>query len=262
MDAFGSFVLFSLPYIAVPLYVLMLCMRFWVWLRFYNPALKLLPGARGTVYRIWKRQYQPTIHLFPGPRNKRAEIVRTVKGFVFFTGLWKRDRVLWLGSWPLHVGLALFVIGHIRIAWPLPDHVDRQLFLLSFWGSGIMAFSGAYLLLRRLLVKRVRQITDLRDYLAEILLLATSATAFAVGLSGQIDPAQMRTYLLGLITLSPMLENPNALLIWHLFFLQALLVVMPFSHILHFGGIFLSRAFLGSSDSFAGEFENPSAQQP
>lgn len=262
MDSFSAFVLFKLPYVAVPFYALMLCLRFWVWLRFYNPALKLLPGARGAVYRIWKRQYQPTIHLFPGPRNRRVERVRTIKGFVFFTGMWKRDRALWVGSWPLHLGLALFVIGHTRVIWPLSVEIDPFFFLLSLWGSGMMAASGAYLLVRRLLVKRVRQITDVRDYLSEMLLLAVSATAFALGLSGEIDAAQVRTYLIGLAAFSPVLEGADALFVWHLFFFQTLLVVMPFSHVLHFGGIFLSRAFLGSSDSFAGEFGNPPSQRP
>ena len=257
MDSFSAFVLFKLPYVAVPFYAVMLCVRFWVWLRFYIPALTLLPGARGSVYRVWKRQYRPTTHLFPGPRKRATEVVRTIKGLVFFTGLWKRDKALWVGSWTLHVGLGLFLLGHIRVAWLLSADLDRVFFLLALWGSGMMAFSGVYLLLRRLLVARVRQIADARDYLSEVLLLAVSATAFALGLSGGIDAAQVRTYLIGLATFSPVMEGASVLLVWHVFFLQVLLVVMPFSHLMHFGGIFLTRAFLRSSDSFAGEFGDP-----
>ena len=155
MDDFEFFILYRLPYLACPFYLIMLGVRIWVWMRFYNPALKLLPRARGSVYGVWKRQYRPTIHIFPGSRSQGTEWKRAIKGFVFFTGLYKRDKVLWLGSWSLHLGLFLVIVAHVRVILP----PDQELICLrvALTGSGLMTVSGTYLLLRRIIVQRVRE---------------------------------------------------------------------------------------------------------
>jgi len=249
------FVLYQLPYFAIPFYVVMLCVRIWVWLRFYNPALKLLPNAWGSVFQIWQRQYRPTIHLFPGrPRTKALEWVRSVKGFLFFSGLWKRDKILWFGSWTLHFGLAVYVLAHVRLLLPLGAGVDQILMSITIGGCALMTFSGIYLLVRRVFVQRVREITDFRDYLSDLVLLAFSATALLVALEGDVSSDEAFSYLKGLLTFAPVGIDASGWWVWHMLALQALLMLMPFSHLLHFGGIFLSRQFLGTSDSFAGEF--------
>lgn len=255
MESFTHFVLHQLPYVSIPFYVVMVLGRIWVWLRFYNPALKLLPGARGSVFQIWQRQYRPTIHLFPGRvRSKGLECARFIKGFLFFTGLWKRDKMLWIGSWLLHFGLALYAVGHVRLIMPLGQQGDALLMSVITVGCGLMTASGVYLLFRRVLVQRVRQITDFRDYLSDVILLAFSASALLVALDGGILGDDVVAYLVGLLTFSQVSLDVSGWWVWHMLALQSLLLMMPFSHLLHFGGIFLSRQFLGTSDSFAGEF--------
>ena len=249
------FVLYQLPYFAIPFYFVMLSIRVWVWLRFYNHALKLLPGAWGSVFQTWQRQYRPTIHLFPGrPRTTVLEWGRSVKGFLFFTGLWKRDKVLWIGSWLLHFGLAIYAWAHVRLFLPLGVEIDHILVSVTAAGCVLMTISGIYLLLRRVLVQRVREITDFRDYLSDLVLLAFSATALIVALDGGVSGDEAIAYIIGLLTFSQVGVEASGWWMWHMLALQMLLMMMPFSHLLHFGGIFLSRQFLGTSDSFAGEF--------
>ena len=252
MDAFDFFILYRLPYLACPFYIIMLTVRIWVWLRFYNPALKLLPGGKGRVYRVWKRQYRPTIDIFPGrPRTRGMEWKRSIKGFVFFAGLWKRDKVLWLGSWCLHLGLLLVVVAHVRVA--LPPELDAVCLAVALGGSGLMSASGVYLWVRRLVVQRVREITDFRDYLAEFILLCFAVTAFLMLLDEGVTAEQLRRYASALLTgTAPVLEV-QPMFVYHLLAAYSLLIAIPFSHLLHLGGIFLSRAFLGTSDTFAGE---------
>lgn len=255
MESFSHFVLYQLPYFAIPFYCFMMGMRIWVWLRFYNPALKLLPNARGSVFKIWQRQYRPTIHLFPGrPRTKGLEWGRSIKGFLFFTGLWKRDKVLWLGSWLLHFGLALFALVHVRLFFSVGENTEHYFQQVALVSCYLMAGSGVYLLLRRVVVKRVREITDFRDYFSELALLVFSLTALLVMLDGGIDGDDAVAYAVGLITFSPVAFEVSTWWMWHMLSVQVLLIIMPFSHLLHLGGIFLSRQFLGTSDSFAGEF--------
>lgn len=252
MNGFEFFVLYRLPYLVCPFYLIMLGVRIWVWMRFYNPALKLLPRARGSVYGVWKQQYRPTIHIFPGLRSRGTEWKRAIKGFVFFSGLYKRDKVLWLGSWSLHLGLLLVIVAHVRVI--LPPGIDPICLQVALIGSGLMTVSGTYLLLRRMVVQRVREITDFRDYLAECILLSFSATAFLVVLDGGVSSETLRHYVSGLLTGTTAVIEVQRIFVWHLFAAQLLLIVIPFSHLLHLGGIFLSREFLGTSDTFAGEF--------
>ena len=252
MNGFEFFILYRLPYFALPFYLIMLGIRLWVWMRFYNPALKLLPRARGSVYGVWKQQYHPTIHIFPGPRSKSTEWKRAIKGFVFFAGLYKRDKILWLGSWSLHLGLVLAIAAHVRVI--LPSGLDSICLNIALLGSGLMTVSGTYLLLRRIIVQRVREITDFRDYLAEVILLFFSATAFLMILDGGVSAEALRHYASGLLTGTAAVIDVQRMFIWHMLASQLLLIVIPFSHLLHSGGIFLSREFLGTFDTYAGEF--------
>ena len=252
MNGFEFFVLYRLPYLTCPFYLIMLGVRIWVWMRFYNPALKLLPRARGSVYGVWKRQYRPTIHIFPGSRSQGTEWKRAIKGFVFFTGLYKRDKVLWLGSWSLHLGLFLVIVAHVRVI--LPPDLELICLRVALIGSGLMTVSGTYLLLRRIIVQRVREITTFRDYLAEFILLSFSATAFLVVLDSGVSSEALRHYMSGLLTGTTAVIEVQRIFVWHMLAVQLLLIVIPFSHLLHLGGIFLSREFLGTSDTFAGDF--------
>jgi nitrate reductase gamma subunit len=160
----------------------------------------------------------------------------------------------------LHLGLLLIALAHVRVFVPLGASLNQICVEIALAGSGLMTVSGIYLLIRRVLVKRVREITDFRDYLAEFILLAFSATAFIMMHEGEVTSELVREYLAGLLSFSPNVVDLKPIFIWHIFCAQLLLIVTPFSHLLHSGGIFLSREFLGTSDTFAGEFGEPQSQ--
>ena len=58
------------------------------------------------------------------------------------------------------------------------------------------------------------------------------------------DLAQTREFFLGLLTFSGANVPDNDWFIAHFFFAQLLIIYMPFSKILHFGGIFFSEPLL------------------
>ena len=208
LENLNHFILYQMPFVTLPFYVVMVGVRGWVWLRFYNPALKLLPGAWGSVFQIWQRQYRPTIHLFPRKQGPRGlEWGRFFRGFFLFSGLWKRDRILWIGSWSLHLGLALFALAHVRFALPRESVFNMMLVALTGFSCWVMTLSGVYLLVRRLLVQRVREITDFRDYLAELLLLVFSFTALMVSQTGGVSVEDAHAYLAALLGGMPVLES-------------------------------------------------------
>ena len=253
IDQFDYFVVYMFPYFTLPFYFVMLGYRFWIWIRFYNPAVKLIPGSL-SIYRIWSRQYRPTVEIFPGQRSRWIEIARALKGFVFFSGLFKRDSFLWIGSWLFHVSLCVVLLAHIRIVWCLPETVEQASEIIGKWSGILLLVSSGYLVVRRLLLKRVREITSWRDYLAEVLFMGVVVSGYLLASNSQTDLIQVRNILASLIQFSKTRTEIDPVLIWHFLLIQMFLVILPFSHLMHFGGIFLNRKFLGTSDTFSGEF--------
>ena len=73
-------------------------------------------------------------------------------------------------------------------------------------------------------------------------------------LDGGVSSESLRRYVADLSTGTAAVIEVQRIFVWHMLAAQLLLIVIPFSHLLHLGGIFLSREFLGTSDTFAGEF--------
>jgi len=223
-------------------------------MKLYNPALKLIPGPKSTI-DVWKRQYRPTIELYPKkPVSKTARVWRDFKGFLLFAGLFRQDKLLWLGSWLFHVSLSILFLLHLR--WILPSSWFEAAWLrpLADVSGWVLMGSSVYLIIRRLLVARVRQITSFADYLSESLLAISVATGLWAAHEG-VDPQVVSSYVRGLVTFTPVSPAFTGSMVSHLLSLQLLLLVMPFSHLLHSGGIFISRRFLASPDTFSGDVE-------
>lgn len=225
-------------------------------MKLYNPALKLIPGPGSTI-RTWARQYRPTIELFPKESEYplSTRLWRDFKGLVLFSGLFQRDKALWLGSWLFHVALAILLVIHLK--WLIPLNVwfgDAALHRAGQISGWVLLVSSFLLLIRRLLVTRVRQITSSADYLSEILLNLSVLSGLWVGYD-RPDAAEVSRYLAGLVSLSPEMPAFRPNLIIHLLSFQLLLLFMPFSHLMHSGGIFFARRFLASPDTFSGDVE-------
>ncbi|MCH2664735.1 respiratory nitrate reductase subunit gamma [bacterium] len=253
MELLEYITLVLLPYLVIPLYVILILQRLWFWMKLYNPALKLIPGPR-TTRALWARQYRPTIDLFPsGNRKPGVRLWRDFKGFVIFAGLFGRDKVLWFGSWTFHVAMLVLLIVHLKwlvplVAWFGEDALRRMAQVAGWATIG----SGMLLFVRRLLVARVRQITSKADYTSEIVLNLTVLTGLWVGYD-RPDAHEVYSFLKGLVSFNPIVPDFGLSFVLHLLSFQLLLVLMPFSHLLHSGGIFVSRRFLASPNSFSGD---------
>ena len=247
------FVTCVLPYISLPIYLILIVQRGWAWAKLYNPAVKLVPGPLG-VFRIWSRQYRPTVELFPNRTSGRARrLWRDFKGLVLFSGVFRSDKPLWLGSWLFHVSLLLTVALHARHLFDLGMFLPQRAILpLSELSAKVLLASSAYLLIRRLIVRRVREITSIGDYVAEALVVLVVITGMWPRSAGW-DAAEVKSYLWSVLALSPEVPSLGPGFLLHLLLSQILLLTMPFSHLMHFGGIFLSRRFLASPDSLSGD---------
>ena len=212
-------------------------------------------------YRIrgWMRLPSPPMTLFPAPPPEGgAGAVNTVKEALLFQSLYRGDRRLWIPAWGFHVVLALIFLGHVRVL----SNVDRLFESLGMTEAGIQAMSGSVggaagvlilaaalvLLVRRMVIPRVKEITGVADLFALILVGAILITGNLMRFGGEhFDLTLTREYFLNLATLrgvgdSAVLEN--GVFLSHMGLAFLLLMYIPFSKILHFGGIFFTHQLI------------------
>ncbi len=211
----------------------------------------------GMLYRIrtWLKMPSPAMTLFPAPPTKEANLLNTAQEALFFKSLFKGDRALWVFAWIFHAVLALICIGHVRVF----INADRILMALGMseegihamssgvgGAAGVVIFTAAILLLvRRMAVARVREITGASDYLILLLIAAIIMTGNLMRFGSEhLDLSLTRGYFAGLATFSSGTGTPalqNGLFVLHMGLAFVMLICLPFSKILHLGGIFFTH---------------------
>jgi nitrate reductase gamma subunit len=233
MEALRLLVTVILPYFAIVVFIVAMISRIRTWLK--------LPS--------------PPITLFPAPLDEAANKLNAVKEALFFPSLFNGDRVLWLFAWVFHAVLLLIFVGHFRVF----TNVDAILVALGMSEEAILAMSSGaggaagvlvlvalvLLFLRRLAYTRIREITGTADYLALLLIGAIIVTGNMMRFGAEhFDLALTREYFAGLATFANVREAAalsNNLFVVHMCLGFLLLLCMPFSKLLHFGGIFFTQ---------------------
>jgi len=221
------------------------------------PYITIVIFLGGILYHFfnWKKLPKPKMTLTPAPKPGLSRFLELMKETFFFRSLFKGDKSLWMFSWIFHTMLALVFIGHLRVISWIPDRVllsfgmtEQNINTMSQVSGGlagiIILIMVAILFLRRLFTTRVREISMRGDYFALILILVILITGDAMRFISHFDLALTRDYFWGLITLSPVALPANNWFMAHYLFAQILFIYMPFSKLLHFGGIFFTEALV------------------
>ena len=205
-------------------------------------------------YRFWawKKLPQPFMTLFPSPRNGLwAEVLKET---LFFPSLFQGDRVLWTFAWVFHAMLALIVVGHVRVFTDFPAlwaalgiNADTMSAVAGGAAGIAILLAVLLLLLRRLAIRRTREISTAGDHFALLLILAILLTGNAMRFLGHFDLNQTREYFAALVTLRAPSPPASAWFLAHFLLAQVLVLYIPFSKILHFGGVFFTQAALRRS---------------
>ncbi len=197
----------------------------------------------GVAYKAWCYAKTPAplkIPTTPAPTTRGGVVFRMIKELTIFESLFKSNKWTWLFGWLFHFGLLLVLLRHLRYfidpvwAWvtflqPFGKYAAFMMLigLIGLWG-------------RRLLVDRVRYISAPSDHLMLLLLIAIGATGALMTFVDHVDIISLKSFLLGLMTFnwSPL---PNDLiLIVHLSLVILLMIIFPFSKLLHAPGVFFS----------------------
>ena len=226
------------------------------------PYVAVLVFVIGMIYRLysWKKLAAPSMTLFPAPPTGESNALNTLKEAVFFKSLFYGDIVLWIIAWVFHVVLALIVVGHFRVFTGAIDAMLEPLIgkegveTMSSGAGGVagilILIAVALLLFWRLVLQRAREVTGLADYLALLLIAAIIITGDMMRFSpDHFDLNYTREYFAALATFSfsnvtTMPALANNLFLVHMGLALLLIMLIPFSKILHLGGIFFTHQLI------------------
>jgi nitrate reductase gamma subunit len=161
------------------------------------------------------------------------------------------DLALWIAAMAMHWSLLIILIRHLRLFTnPVPVFVTALERVDGFLELGLPAvlvttvvflIALAYLLYRRLAIPQVRYISLVNDYFPLFLLLGIGLSGFWLRHLAKTDIASVKEMALGLARFSPVVpDSIGPLFFGHLFLVCVLLAYLPFSKLVHVGGVFLS----------------------
>jgi len=221
-----------LPYLAISIFLVGMACRVYVWFKTPQPGkMTLFPAGNGTA---------------------RGVLAETL----FFPSLFRGDKVLWSFAWVFHATLTLVALGHLRVITGLIDSTLMAMGMSAegvLWMSGtvggaagiVLLATGTLLLIRRLAMRRAREISGVPDFFALLLLIAIIATGDLMRFfeTPHFDLELTRTWVWSLLTFSPEVPQHGTFLV-HALLAFLLIMYIPFSKVMHFGGIFFTHALI------------------
>jgi len=207
----------------------------------YYAATLLLVAGVGRKVVIYARTPAPLkIPTTPAPTTASGVAMRMFREVVFFESLYKSNKWIWVFGWMFHMGMWLVFARHLRY------------FIYPVWGwvafvQPYGTYAGFAMLLgllglwaRRILVERIRYITNPSDHLMLALLVLIAGSGLMIRFVTRTDIIMVKSFMRGLLHLRiEQLPSDPALLI-HLGAVALLMIIFPISKLLHAPGVFFS----------------------
>ena len=207
---------------------------------FYFAAAVLLAGLIRKIVQYARTPAPLKIPTTPAPITEAGVAMRMVREVVLFESLFKGNKWIWIFGWVFHFGLFLVTLRHLRYfidpVW-LPIELVQP---FGIYGGMAMVVGLAGLWARRMLVDRVRYITGPSDHLILALLILIGLSGLGMTFLVHTDVIGVKLFFRGLLTFSPAPLPADPLLLLHLLLVAGLMIVFPFSKLLHAPGLFFS----------------------
>ena len=253
---FGIFI----PYLAVVIFIAGFIYRMMDWAK--SPVPFRIPTTCGQQQSLdWIKQNK-----IDNPSTLPGVLARMFFEIVTFRSLFKNSRVelvgnrisykwvvwLWLFAILFHYSFLAVVVRHLRFFLePVPffvkaiEQIDGilQVGLPGVFISGVTLLAGAtLLLLRRILIPKLSYISKPADYFPLLLIIGIALTGLMMRYFTKVDVVKVKELTMGLATFHLGIPEGgvSALFYVHLFFVCLLLAYIPFSKLMHMGGVFLS----------------------
>ena len=197
----------------------------------------------GVAAKIWSYARTPAplkIPTTPAPTTTVGVGFRMLRELTLFESLFKSNKWIWLFGWLFHFGLFLVLLRHLRYFTHPPWLWVDLLQPFGKYGAIAMVVGLAGLWGRRLLVDRVRYISSPSDHLMLLLLLAIGVSGMLMTFGWKVDIVGLKAFFLGWMRFDPQPLPADPLLLFHLAAVAVLLLIFPYSKLLHAPGVFFS----------------------
>ncbi|SDW19479.1 respiratory nitrate reductase subunit gamma [Thiocapsa roseopersicina] len=207
---------------------------------YYFAALVLLAGVTFKVVQYARTPAPLKIPTTPAPTTRSGVVFRMTREVVLFESLFRGNKWTWIFGWIFHFGLFLVTLRHLRYfmepVW-LPIELVQP---FGIYGGMAMVVGLAGLWARRFFVDRVRYISSPSDHLILALLIAIGSTGLLMKFVFHTDVVAVKSFFIGLYSFDPQPLPGDPLLLLHLFLVAALMIIFPYSKLLHAPGLFFS----------------------
>jgi nitrate reductase gamma subunit len=209
-------------------------------LLFYAATAILLLGL---AFKIWQFAVTPSplkIPTTPAPTTRSGVVFRIAREVALFESLFKSNKWIWIFAALFHAGLLLVLLRHLR-------YFTEPVWFWVVWVQPFGIYAGLVMVVgllglwaRRFFVDRVRYITSPSDHLMLLLLLGIGLSGLSMKFVAHTDIIKVKAFMLGLMYFDwqPLPADPNLLV--HLSLVVALMILFPFSKLLHVPGVFFS----------------------
>lgn len=209
-------------------------------LLFYGATLLFVAGL-GYRIALYARTPQPLkIPTTPAPTTRTGVALRMIREVTVFESLFKSNKWIWLFGWVFHACLLVELLWHLR-------YFTEPTWFFIPWLQWFIVFTGAGFLIglaglwsRRVLVDRVRYISSPSDHLMLALLVGIGASGMTTKFLSRTDIVSVKAFFLGLMRFDWQPLPADPFLLVHITLVATLMIVFPFSKLLHAPGVFFS----------------------
>ncbi|MBD3670898.1 MAG: respiratory nitrate reductase subunit gamma [Gammaproteobacteria bacterium] len=209
-------------------------------LLFYFATAVLVAGVVRKIVQYAKTPAPLKIPTTPAPVTQGGVVYRMAKEVVLFSSLFKSNKWIWIFGWMFHFALLLVLLRHLRY---FTDPIWGWVALIQPFGkyaAFAMIIGLAGLWARRIVVDRVRYISSPSDHLMLALLLGIGVSGSLMTYVDHTDIVMVKAFFTGLMVFDVNSLPTDGLLLVHLALVVALMIVFPFSKLLHVPGLFFS----------------------
>jgi len=207
---------------------------------FYFAAFVLVAGLARKIAQYALTPAPLKIPTTPAPTTRGGVAFRMMREVVLFESLFRGNKWTWIFGWMFHFGLFMVTLRHLRYfiepVW-FPIQLVQP---FGIYGGMAMIVGLAGLWARRFLVDRVKYITSTSDHLILGLLILIGCSGLLMKFVFHVDVVEIKTFFQGLYSfdIKPLPADP--LLLLHLFLVASLMIIFPYSKLLHAPGLFFS----------------------
>jgi len=200
----------------------------------------LIAGLGRKIVQYHKIPAPLKIPVTPAPITKSGVYFRLAKEVILFSSLFRSNKWTWLFGWMFHMSLFIIIVYHLRYFMSEVPAWIVWLQSVGKYAAFTMLIGLAGLMVRRIAVPRIRHISAPSDYLWLVLL-------FIIGLSGVMmrfvthtDIVQLKAWAMGLTVFDWQPLPMDGPLLIHLASVAILMILLPFSKLLHIPGVFFA----------------------